>query len=129
MEHPENLNNIARGFLAAPWHRSQSRHIESSGLDRLGVGLCFQCQSGNLEISDTFSIALSPAARLLRGRGVGHVCARARYRIDKRSSASGPHGREIIISFCTQREVFAKFACQLGWVEERTRLAALPASR
>ena len=32
----------------------------------------------NLEIADAFSMALSPAARLLRGSGVGHVRARVR---------------------------------------------------
>ena len=36
-----------------------------------------QSQSGNLEIADTFSVAVSPAARLLRAGGVGHVRARA----------------------------------------------------
>ena len=60
-------------FLAASWSRS-----ESAGLDRLGVGACFECQSGNLATADTFSMAFPPAACFLRGGGVGHVRARAR---------------------------------------------------
>ena len=44
---------------------------------RLGVGSCCQCQSRNLEIADTFRMALSPAAPSAGG-GVGHVRARAR---------------------------------------------------
>ena len=72
------------GFLAASWRQPQSRHSESSRLDRLAVDSRFQCQSGNLEIADTFSMALSLAVRLLRGGGVGHGRAHARYRIDRR---------------------------------------------
>ena len=116
------------GFLLASWCWSQSWHSKSSGLDRLGVGSCFQCQSGHLEIADSFRMALSPAGRLLRGGGVGHVCTCPVGLIGD-ASANWPRGREIIISLCTQREVFAKFACELGWTEERTQLAALPASR
>ena len=34
-----------------------------------------------------------------------------------------------ITSFCLQREVFAKFVCELGWIEELTHLMTLPESR
>ena len=44
------------------------------------------------------------------------------------ASASWPRGCEITVSCCMQLEGSAKFACELGWIGERTRLTALLAS-
>ena len=52
------------------------------------------------------------------------MCARAPRRIDRRCISQltpRSHDHHLFL----QREVFAKFARQLGWIEERTRLAAL----
>ena len=97
--------------------RSQSWYSESSGLDRLGVDSCFECQCGNLATADTFG------GRVPSARGLSWTCTcTCPVGLTGDVSASWARGREIINSFCAQREVFAKFACELGWIKERTRL-------
>ena len=67
-----------------------------------------------------------PRAFLLRGWSWTCTCT---FPVGFIGEASASRGREIITSFCMQREVFAKFVRELGWIEELTCLMALPGSR
>ena len=108
------------GFLAASWRRSQSRCGESSGLDRLGVGWCLECQS-NPATADTFSwpsLRPRPCAR-----GSSWTCTCTCCCSVVLIGGISQLTQQSLVSFCARREVFAKFACKLGWIEEWTRLA------